>query len=478
MEFKGEKEECNKEKDFSDLSKTLEDCELSASDLEDLENLEDDGSYDSICGFELVDKIGKGAYGRIFNVEKDGEEFAVKIYRNSVEEDGANIEGDILTRFSHPYLMYAKQTITKVDDENIKNFAYLMPCADCNNLKASMETFNFLEKIEIIYKIAEGINFMHKNNMLHLDIKLDNIVLLDNDPVLVDFGTARFCYFNKQTCEFQCTTSNYGIPSNVFPSNKEERKFVYSKYNDNYSFLILCYFFLGDRELCEYEIFAILKDVGLAFYYLLHSLNELSEEEIDKYVNFFLLCNKPRTSFEEIVKSSIFDSFRKESECKENFITLFKENKDEKINAESLFNHTISYVKKYNQDIPVSFLFLLIEILHRIVNTFSYEEENKEDFFKVAYYLAGQCYGFDFTEDEYPDRDILINFIHNTSPIILCNYMFRGTSKEEYTALWQKTIVPSFKNGSLYYGKSYDTNKKFITDVETCAQFLKRVIKK
>lgn len=437
--------------------------------------------YSSLCGHELGDKLGSGVYGRIFNLIKDDTEYAIKIYRNSVKEDGANIEGDILTRLNHPNILHSSEVLTKIDDDNIKNVAYLLPCAG-KNLKNSMGYYSFDEKIEILYKIAEGLRYLHSNNIIHLDIKLDNIVMNETEPLIVDFGTSRFCHYNVQNAGFQCTTSNYAIPSNLF--DIENSTFKYNKHNDVYGFLVLAYFFLGEKELTEYEITCVLKDVRTAFKYLLCQLPELTESddfdnEIKPYINFFYKCSRSTTSFEDIVSDPIFDEFRPKGkiiEGSETFVNLFV-NTSTSINAESLFNTAIKYINKYIGETPVSFLFLLVELLHRVISTFGYDEEIRDDYFFVAYYIATQCYGIDLAEEEYPCDDLLIEFIHKNGAIVLCNYYYRGLDRKQYEALWRNVIVPSFKNSKIYYDHKFDQGKKFISDKETCEQFLRRMNK-
>lgn len=439
--------------------------------------------YDSLCGYDLGEKLGSGVYGRIYNITKDDTEYAIKIYRNNVKEDGANIEGDILTRLNHPYILHSSEMLTKIDDENIKNVAYLLPCAG-KSLKDSMDNFLFDQKIEILYKIAQGMKYLHNNNIIHLDIKLDNIVMQDNDPIIVDFGTSRYCHYNVQTAGFQCTTSNYALPSNLFDN---DGSYKYNRYNDVYSFMVLAYFFIGERELFEYETTCILKDTKSAFKYLLYQLPEITEnknfeEVIKPYINFFFKCSKSTTTFDDIVNDPIFNKFRSSEnksllEGSETFVKLFINSSAKSINAESLFSTAIKYVTKYIGDTPVSFLFLIVELLHRVINTFGYDENIRDDYFFVAYYIATQCYGIDLAEDEYPCDDFLVEFVHKNSAIVLCNYFYRGLDKKQYEALWRNIIVPSFKDSSIYVNYKYEEGKKSIPDKETCEQFLKRMSK-
>ncbi|MCH5216385.1 MAG: SEL1-like repeat protein [Muribaculaceae bacterium] len=73
---------------------------------------------------------------------------------------------------------------------------YVMEYLDGGTLQKVCEE----EAIDLILRIADAVNVLHENKLLHLDIKPDNIILKNNDegdkvPVLIDFGLAK--HFDK-----------------------------------------------------------------------------------------------------------------------------------------------------------------------------------------------------------------------------------------------------------------------------------------
>ncbi|OEL27431.1 G-type lectin S-receptor-like serine/threonine-protein kinase [Dichanthelium oligosanthes] len=55
------------------------------------------------------------------------------------------------------------------------------------------------ERYQIIKGVCEGLNYLHKNRIFHLDLKPANILMDDNmDPKIADFGLSR-CFDEEQS---------------------------------------------------------------------------------------------------------------------------------------------------------------------------------------------------------------------------------------------------------------------------------------
>ena len=120
-------------------------------------------------------------------------------------------------QFNHEVKIYStitpsKHTVNMCDHFVIGKYAYIvMELVQCDLLDYLPKCFNDEKKIKIIFKqIVLAIEHCHKQEIAHLDIKLDNILLDSNENVkLCDFGCS---HFFSEKLERKCGTIFYGAP--------------------------------------------------------------------------------------------------------------------------------------------------------------------------------------------------------------------------------------------------------------------------
>lgn len=189
----------------------------------------------SFNDIELLNIIGKGTFGDVYlgKNKKTNEKYAVKIISKELLNKDIflqyfNNEISILKNTSHPNLIQFKGLI-----EHKENYYLLTEYCNGTNLniaiKLHQKKYNapIKEKIAhyFILNILKGIIYLNKKNIIHRDIKSENILLhYDNDKDLIthnylhakikiaDFSFARYLQKNE------LASSMVGTPVYMDPS--------------------------------------------------------------------------------------------------------------------------------------------------------------------------------------------------------------------------------------------------------------------
>jgi predicted Ser/Thr protein kinase len=128
-------------------------------------------------------------------------------------------EAKTLAQFSHPGVV----RIFEVFEEN--NTAYLvMEHLKGQTLSQRIEAAKKLSEAEakaLALALCNALEVVHQNNLLHRDIKPDNIFLSeDGRVILIDFGSARVFSSGRTTNHTQLVTPGYAAPEQYASSAK------------------------------------------------------------------------------------------------------------------------------------------------------------------------------------------------------------------------------------------------------------------
>lgn len=191
---------------------------------------------DQVCGeyskyYTTLKQIGKGAYGYVKMAYRNSDRLLViskfilkeKLCPNFMiitDDDKKEIPMEIylLTHVQHPNIVSVYDVF-----ENEKFFQLVM-----EKHGSGMDLFEFIDRRPlmdeklgcfIFRQIANAVDYLHKLNILHRDIKDENIIIDQNFHVkLIDFGSATFMQEGKLFSTFYGTTE-YCSPE-VLAGNK------------------------------------------------------------------------------------------------------------------------------------------------------------------------------------------------------------------------------------------------------------------
>ncbi|KAG0635711.1 serine/threonine protein kinase, partial [Tuber brumale] len=179
--------------------------------------------------FMITDRVlGKGAYGRVHLAWDlvNCRQVACKVvgYGPNVVQgnprkarDFHMREFEIMASLNHPNILALRRVIRT--EQNIYMFSDLITGGDLFS-RLDSGPMTEIEILPIVYQLLKALEYMHKHNVVHRDLKPDNILCTRHANgsriVLGDFGSARF-FTPATTMRSQCGTLEYLAPELITP---------------------------------------------------------------------------------------------------------------------------------------------------------------------------------------------------------------------------------------------------------------------
>ena len=163
------------------------------------EALKDENTSDNVNfkSFLLIQKIGEGAFGKIFKVKKKdtGDIYAMKVLSKEFLEKQdqlkyAIVECNVLKLVNHPFIMKLHWSF-----QTSKYLYFILDYCGGNDLEVHLARRGLFEESETRFFIAElllAIEYLHSKHVIYRDLKPGNILLDDSGHIkLGDFGLAK-----------------------------------------------------------------------------------------------------------------------------------------------------------------------------------------------------------------------------------------------------------------------------------------------
>jgi serine/threonine protein kinase len=174
-------------------------------------------SIKKIEDYLLEKKIGEGQFGTVYKAKniKTNNYFAIKVISKTLFENNKLMrkqlkrETVIMSAARHENLMYLHRSF-----ETGRNYYLVLDYCNGGDLENfisehKIKYFSELEAIRIISQIMQGFQELRKRNVMHRDLKLENIFISGSKVILGDFGAAKVVK--------EMTSTTVGTPLNMAP---------------------------------------------------------------------------------------------------------------------------------------------------------------------------------------------------------------------------------------------------------------------
>ena len=220
----------------------------------------------SMDDITLLKVIGEGAQSKVYEGYYGRKHCAIK-FSKDLDYKSFMSELVIMSNLKHPSIPEFYGLVN--DDKRIITVTEFIKGETLDNIKITDLSYDI--KIKIIKDIANLLEYMHVNYMIHRDLKPGNVMLDNNNKVyLIDYGISKICANKKNVITSTKGTLNYLAPESFEIKNLTENEDVISIISpkvDVWAFgCLVSYIFSGEipweNELIDKDIFTYKKIVN------------------------------------------------------------------------------------------------------------------------------------------------------------------------------------------------------------------------
>jgi serine/threonine protein kinase len=170
----------------------------------------------------MFDLLGAGSYGNVYQgTDTDAKKIAIKTVKGNTNGLNCILEAILMRSFTHPFLMSS-------DEIHIRDNALyiLQPLASHDLKDPKIKSLSPDQKAKIIFQLLHAVSYLHRNDLIHGDIKANNVLMMHDGSVkLTDYSLTR----HMDWSQFHPTTGTsthrapeiwlqrpYGKPSDIW----------------------------------------------------------------------------------------------------------------------------------------------------------------------------------------------------------------------------------------------------------------------
>lgn len=199
--------------------------------------------------YKLLKKLGQGGMGEVYLGEdtKLGRKAAIKVLSKALAG-----KEDFVARFYKEARAMARvqhdNAVSVFDVDQDRNIHYVaMEFVDGKSMQKWMDTLGKLsigDALHVTLRCAEALQFAHNQNLIHRDIKPDNIMLTSKGKVKVaDFGLAKA---TDEDLSMTASGTGLGTPFYMAPEQARNAKHVDGR-ADVYALGVTLYYFVTGK---------------------------------------------------------------------------------------------------------------------------------------------------------------------------------------------------------------------------------------
>ena len=269
--------------------------------------------------YKVISKIGEGCYGTVFLAMNliTKQNVAIKkinkIKENEIDDLEVKNEINILRNLDHPNI------VKIIEFYSTENAYYIITdyCPSGELFNQINNSYNEFQLAVLFYQIFSGLYYLHTNNIIHRDLKLENILLSEIEKdyksnlkyfwiKIIDFGTSKI--FSKHRKEKSIVGSSYYIAPEVLNQ-------CYNEKCDTWSVGVILYMLIcGKPPFDGEDDFEIIDKIKIGKFDDQNKRLLNSSEEVQDLVHKLLNVNiKKRLSAHEALGHPWFKKFNGKS---------------------------------------------------------------------------------------------------------------------------------------------------------------------